>query len=228
MSSLVLGQQEADHVALWTCAAVLLSYLCGSVPFGLLVGLARGVDIRRHGSGNIGATNVGRVIGRRYGWLVFAADSLKGLLPVLAARLFAAKATVPLLRYDLPVLCALAAVLGHVFPLWLRFRGGKAGATGLGVGTVLSPASTLVAGMSFLLVLLTTRYVSLSTMSGAVAYLATWYAWAWWHGGLFARQHISMSMLVGALVLLVIVRHKDNIKRLIAGEEGKVQLWRGA
>jgi glycerol-3-phosphate acyltransferase PlsY len=112
-----------------------------------------------------------------------------------------------------------------VFPFWLRFRGGKAGATGLGVGAVLSPVSTATAGTMFLLVLLATRYVSLSTMSGAVAYLASWFVWACWHGGPFARQHVSMSLLASALVLLVIVRHRDNIKRLLAGTEGKIELW---
>jgi len=225
---LVRGQQVAGQRALWGSLAVLLSYLCGSVPFGLLVGLAKGVDIRRHGSGNIGATNVGRVIGRRYGWFVFVLDFLKGFLPVLVVRLLAASATEPFTRYDLPVLCALAAVLGHVFPLWLRFRGGKAGATGLGVGAALSPLATAVAAAVFLILLLATRYVSLGTMSGAVAYLIAWYVLAWRQGGPFAREHVSMSLLVAAVVLLVIVRHKDNIKRLIAGEEGKVQLRGGA
>src|SRR3954466_16097945 len=107
--------------------AILISYLVGAVPFGYIVARLRGVDIFAAGSGNIGATNVGRVLGRRYGLLVFALDFLKGAVPTLAARLYEGRTG------DLAVVAGFAAIVGHMFPVFLRFRGGKGVATGFGV-----------------------------------------------------------------------------------------------
>ena len=104
-------------------AAALISYLSGSVPYGYLIGKMKGIDIRQHGSCNIGATNVTRVLGKGWGRLCFACDFLKGCLPVFLLSLFFCKDAVTL-KY-LPVLCALFAVLGHIFPVWLKFKGGK-------------------------------------------------------------------------------------------------------
>src|SRR5215204_553842 len=138
-----------------TTLAALLAYLVGAVPFGYLVARARGVDIFAAGSGNIGATNVGRVLGRKLGVLVFVLDFLKGAVPALVvSQLFGTTAG---------VVAGLAAFLGHVFPIYLRFRGGKGVATGFGVVVVLLPWPTLVAAIVWVTTLAATRYVSLAS-----------------------------------------------------------------
>jgi glycerol-3-phosphate acyltransferase PlsY len=202
---------------------IALSYLAGSVPFGLLIGLAKGVDIRQFGSGNIGATNLGRAVGLRYGLLAFTLDFVKGLGPVLAGKLFGiSPGRSDFERYDVQVLCALAAMLGHVFPIWLRFRGGKAGATGLGVGAVLCWPGMLVASAVWLIVWATTRYISLATMLGSVAFAIGYVVVALREGSPFDRPHASLTAFCAFAMILVIVRHRSNIQRLIAGTEAKV------
>jgi glycerol-3-phosphate acyltransferase PlsY len=202
---------------------IALSYLAGSVPFALLIGLANGVDIRKFGSGNVGATNLGRAAGLRYGLLAFALDFLKGFGPALVAKLYGSSQGRPdFERFDLPVLCALAAVLGHVFPVWLRFRGGKAGATGLGVGAVLCWPAMLVAAVVWLLVWAATRYISLATMLGSVAFSIAYIVFAFREGSPFDREHASLTAFCAFAMILVIVRHWSNIQRLSAGTEAKV------
>lgn len=202
--------------------AVLLSYLSGSIPFGLLVGWAKGIDIRQHASGNIGASNVGRTLGKPYGFLVFVLDFLKGFGPVLLARLYTVESSALLLRYDLAIFCALAAVLGHSFPVWLRFQGGKGGATGLGVGAVLAPWSMLIALGVFVVIVLCTRYVSLGTLLAAVAYVVSYYVRAWSESpesSPLDRAHIGLSIFSLVFAVLLTIRHKGNIQRLLAGNE---------
>src|SRR5207248_280320 len=143
------------------------AYLLGSVPFGYLVGRARGVDLLALGSRNIGATNAGRVLGARWGVLVFFLDAAKGALPVLAARAAASAVGEPF--EALGVTAGVAAFLGHLFPLYLGFRGGKGVATGAGVVAVLLPLPTLAALLLWLLVAVTTRYVSLASLLAALA-----------------------------------------------------------
>lgn len=202
---------------------IALSYLAGSIPFALLVGLAKGVDIRKFGSGNIGATNLGRAVGLRFGLLAFTFDFLKGFGPVLAATLFAgSQGHSDFERYDVPVLCALAAMLGHVFPVWLRFRGGKAGATGLGVGAVLCWQAMLVASAVWLLVWAVTRYISLATMLGSVAFSIAFVVIALREGAPFDRAHASLTAFCAFAMILVIARHWSNIQRLRDGTEAKV------
>src|SRR5262245_36135830 len=150
----------------------LVAYLIGSIPFGYLVARSRGVDIFHAGSGNIGATNVGRILGRKFGILVFILDVAKGALPVLAARLVTAHAGSALLE-DLPagtleVLAGLAAFLGHLFPIYLRFRGGKGVATGAGVVLMLVPEAMAVALAMWVVVVLAFRYVSLASVCAAL------------------------------------------------------------
>src|SRR5215211_9216908 len=147
--------------------AVVTSYFLGAVPFGYLIARVRGVDIFSAGSGNIGATNVGRVLGRRFGLIVFVLDFLKGAVPVAVVRH---------LLPDVPwaaVAAGLAAFVGHMFPVFLRFRGGKGVATGTGVVAVLLPAPTVVAVLVWLSVLVATRYVSLASVLAAVALAIT-------------------------------------------------------
>jgi glycerol-3-phosphate acyltransferase PlsY len=210
---------------LWTALAVVGAYLVGSIPFGVLVARAKGVDIRQVGSGNIGATNVGRTLGRFWGFLVFGLDFLKGFGPTLAARLLGPRiADDPFFVNDLYVLAALAAVLGHVFSVWLGFRGGKAGATGLGVGAVVCWQAMIAAGTIWLVVVGVTRYVSIGTMLGSIAYVAAYLIVVlfWESACPLDRAHITRTVFCVAITALVIFRHKDNIQRLLAGTESKV------
>jgi acyl phosphate:glycerol-3-phosphate acyltransferase len=204
-------------LAAWTILIALFGYVAGATPFGYLTArFVAGIDIRRAGSGNIGATNIGRVLGAKWGVAVLALDCLKGLIPVLvAARLIPAEFAADSLH--LQVLCGLCTVVGHMFPFWLRFRGGKGVATALGVVLVLGPWAVLVAFGVFLLVFLAWRMVSLSSIAAAVAYALVQmfllkphpFAAEAWSAGAF-------SLLVPALILW---RHRSNMARIWRGEE---------
>ncbi|HEV3468351.1 MAG TPA: glycerol-3-phosphate 1-O-acyltransferase PlsY [Pyrinomonadaceae bacterium] len=201
-------------------SAVLLAYLLGSVPFGyLLVRLKGGGDVRETGSGGTGATNVTRRAGRAAGLLTLALDALKGVLAVVFARY--------LLTDDFGVdwwvaAAALAAVVGHVFPVWLRFRGGKGVATGLGVFLSLAPLAVLCALPVFALVVWATRYVSLGSMTAA----ALLPLFVWLLGARGARGGDARPLLAAALVggALIIFMHRANIARLLRGTENKLKL----
>jgi len=200
-----------------------MAYLLGSIPFGyLLVRVFRGEDIRLSGSGNIGATNVARSGAKGLGIATLALDALKGALAVwLAAVLAGSKYNLcgdfiqhpcaPALR--LMSMAALFAVLGHVFPVWLRFKGGKGVATALGVFCVLFPAAILVALAIFILVVAITRYVSLGSILGAIAFPAAAY---------FLQSTDAMSLVLASSVsLIVILKHHQNISRLLSGTESR-------
>jgi glycerol-3-phosphate acyltransferase PlsY len=200
-----------------------MAYLLGSIPFGyLLVRIFRGEDIRLSGSGNIGATNVARSGAKGLGIATLALDALKGALAVwLAAVLAGSKYNLcgdftqhpcaPALR--MMSVAALFAVLGHVFPVWLRFKGGKGVATALGVFCVLFPAAILVALAIFILVVAITRYVSLGSILGAIAFPAAAY---------FLQSTDAMSLVLASSVsLIVILKHHQNISRLLSGTESR-------
>ena len=202
-------------------AAVLASYLLGSIPFGFLV--ARwfgGVDIRSVGSGNIGATNVGRVLGFRFFVIVFALDFLKGFLPTRYLPLMVARAT-DLDLPDLPVLVAVAAILGHNFPLYLKFRGGKGVATSLGSVFALDAIASAASATGFVVLLLLTRYVSMSSIGGGLVWLIAHFARV---DRPLARDQIAMTVASIGLMGLLIVRHRNNLVRIGAGTEPKVNL----
>ena len=183
-----------------------LPFLFGSIPFGYVVGKLKGVDVRQHGSGNIGATNVSRVLGKKYGALVLLLDALKGALPVLTVKLLG-------LPEEYQVLSGLFAVLGHCFSPFLKFRGGKGVATGLGAFIVISPKITLLAFFIFLAVFLLTRYVSLSSITAALSYPLLYR---------FLEKPSELSFILVSLTALVIVgKHHSNIRRLLKGEEKK-------
>ncbi|NOX54787.1 MAG: glycerol-3-phosphate 1-O-acyltransferase PlsY [Planctomycetes bacterium] len=201
-------------------AAVGAAYLAGSIPFGLLMGrLVAGVDIRTRGSGNIGATNVARVVGARWGLLVLILDFAKGALPTWGLPLLVAEPD-GLASVHLRVVCGIAAVVGHMFPCWLRFRGGKGVATGAGVVLVLSPWATLAAVAVFAAVFGLSRFVSAASMLAALAFGITELVLLWptpfaadcWSLGLF-------SLLVPALIIL---RHRSNLVRLLKGQEPRM------
>jgi glycerol-3-phosphate acyltransferase PlsY len=190
-------------------------YLCGSVPFGLIAGRLRGLDIRQHGSGNIGATNVVRVMGKAWGVPVFLLDFLKGFLPVwYAAGLLgdSPEASLP------AVTAALSSVLGHLFPLWLGFRGGKGVATTAGVLLALTPLGVTVGLLVWLLSLRVWRFVSLaSILAGFSVVFALALQMA--RRGQWDAVLLGFSLLVA---LLVLWRHRPNIARILAGTEPKV------
>lgn len=181
------------------------AYLLGSVPTGLLLAKAFGIDIREAGSGNIGATNVYRTVGRKLGIITLICDCLKGLIPVLIARWL-----------DLPDIwvaaIGLAALLGHVYTVWLKFKGGKGVATALGVFLGTSPLSVLVALFVFIAVIYIWRYVSLASITAAAVLPVL----VWFFSG--KQELVAMSVIIAAVV---IYRHHENIARLRAGTESK-------
>lgn len=191
----------------------IVAYLIGAIPFGYLIARAKGVDLFRQGSGNIGATNVGRLLGRWWGVLVFVLDFAKGALPVGATYLLPQPEEIP--PHTLAVVAGIAAFLGHLFPVYLGFRGGKGVATGAGVITVLVPLITLIAFAAWAVVLLATRYMSLASLTAAVLLIVLpWLPW------LQTTWVITAFCLVGGA--LVIIRHYGNIRRLIAGTENRL------
>src|SRR5687768_16740448 len=150
-----------------------VAYAVGSIPFGLIVGLAKGVDPRKSGSGKIGATNLGRLLGGKYFALVFTLDLLKGMLPMLAASFVLRSESLTTTDYLLWLGVGMAAILGHMFSVFLKFKGGKGVATSAGVMLGLYPYFTgpgLVAIGAFLLIVLVTRYISVGSMGGAVIF----------------------------------------------------------
>lgn len=198
-------------------AAVLLSYLLGSIPFGLvLVRVFKGVDLRTLGSGNIGATNAMRAAGRPLGLSVFALDFLKGWVAVVGCAQFLGGAS-PLSW--LAVACGAASVLGHCFPVWLRFRGGKGVATGFGALVAFDPLIWVIAGAVWLGVLAAFRMVSMASLVMGLAFPLA----AWLRTG-------ALEPTVGAalLALLILVRHRSNMARIMAGTEPKIGAKRAA
>jgi glycerol-3-phosphate acyltransferase PlsY len=192
-----------------TFLSVIFAYLLGSVPTGYILGSLAGVDVRKAGSGNVGATNVARVVGKRHGIFTLVADIAKGLVPVVIALHLGLTSTAT-------VLVGVAAFLGHLYPVFLRFQGGKGVATALGIFLGLSPWATLVLMPIFVLVILATRVVSLSSMvAAASAPIVFWLL-------------TSSPILTGTSVfiaLMIILRHRCNIQRLLSGTEPRVDAF---
>ncbi len=185
--------------------ALVLGYLVGSIPFGLLIARASGAgDIRKIGSGNIGATNVLRTGRKGLALATLTADIAKGWLPTFAAWHW--------LGPDIAVVTGLGTVLGHCFPIWLRFRGGKGVATATGVILALTPLVLPIALVLFVLIVWATRYVSLGSCVAAIsAPIAAW-----------LLGHVQAAELYVLLALLIVVLHRANIARLLKGEESKL------
>ncbi len=192
-------------------------YFAGALPFGYLTArFAAGIDIRQQGSGNIGATNIGRVLGPKWGILVLLLDCLKGLLPVLIMPSVVPEFAETSAQH-LQVLCGLCTIVGHMFPVWLRFCGGKGVATALGVVLAIGGWAALAAFVVFAISFGLSRIVSLSSMCAATTFAAVqmWllypFAAETWSTGVF-------SLLVPALIIW---RHRTNFARLLRGEEQK-------
>ncbi|NBR84266.1 MAG: glycerol-3-phosphate 1-O-acyltransferase [Proteobacteria bacterium] len=208
---------------------IFLSYLLGSIPTGFLVAKAKGVDIRSVGSGNIGATNVFRILGKGAGIFVLTVDAMKGALAVSVIGPFVERGyhlSLPVfsswtssssnlseIMHHLPALAGICAILGHNYTCWLRFKGGKGIATTAGVFAALAPAAFGIALATWLVVFAASRYVSLASIVAAVALpLAVWLTG---NGALL----IGVSTALGALA---IYKHKANIERLRAGTENRI------
>ena len=202
-----------------------LAYLLGSVPFGLLVALTRGIDPRKSGSGNIGATNVGRLLGGRFFAIVFMLDLLKALLPMLAGAYILHSIEQTPTLYLLWLGIGLAAVLGHMYSIFLGFKGGKGVATSTGFMLGLYPYYTLAAIGSilmFLVLFFAKRYVSLASMGAAAAFPISYLIVAIVAGwDPFTRQ---LPLLIVSVVVaaMVIFKHRTNIARLRAGTENRI------
>lgn len=211
--------------------AIIAAYLLGSIPFGLLIAKAHGKDLRSIGSGNIGATNVSRALGRKWAYFCFALDVLKGLIPMLATLHLASTRPdqtqgerVVLLGLWLAVGCA--AIVGHIFPIYLKFKGGKGVATSFGIALGLWPYFTvcaLFALATWLIVVLTFRYVSLASILASVVFplvliLAIILMPGWEFGILW-----PVVVTAFAIPVMVVMRHRENITRLIAGTESKIR-----
>jgi acyl phosphate:glycerol-3-phosphate acyltransferase len=200
-----------------------MAYLLGSIPFGyLLVRVFRGEDIRQSGSGNIGATNVARSGAKGLGIATLVLDALKGALAVWLAAWLDSRGLNKCIDVDysclstsgLMSMAALFAVLGHVFPIWLKFKGGKGVATALGVFCVLFPKAILVSLAVFILIVAITRYVSLGSILGAITFPIAAY---------FLQHPDPISLLLASAVALVVVlKHHQNIRRLVAGTENRL------
>jgi glycerol-3-phosphate acyltransferase PlsY len=196
---------QAGDVVL-RAAVALFAWLLGSIPFSYLVARRRGIDVREVGSGNVGATNVMRTVGKAAGLLAFALDFLKG---AVASQI--GLWTEP--HGPLPALCAVLAVLGHMYPVWLRFRGGKGVATGAGAFLPLAPDATLAALATFAVVLAVTRYVSLASMAGTLV-LA--------FAAFLLGAPTPVVRAAAGMALLIVWKHRANLQRLSRGTESRI------
>jgi glycerol-3-phosphate acyltransferase PlsY len=195
-----------------------VSYLIGSIPSGYLAGRIAGIDIRKVGSGNIGATNVTRALGKRYGYPVFIADFSKGLGSVLLAR-FASQHYFAVNAELLEIVAGAFCVLGNAFPIWLRFRGGKGVATSAGMLFGLMPVAALVSIAVWLVTFQVTRYVSVASITAAMTLPVT--VSVLMH---FMKTNSPLTLYVSsALAAIVVLRHRSNLSRLMRGTEERFE-----
>lgn len=182
---------------------IAFAYFLGSIPFGKIIGHIYSIDIQKKGSGNIGFTNSLRILGWKKAFLVLIGDILKGFIPVKIALQF--------LTFDQALIVALIAILGHIFPIWLKFKGGKGVATGLGVLLAINPLITIVALALFLIVFLTTKIISISSILSAYALPVIAY---------FMLPKLIIFYL--SLAIIVTWTHRENLARLLKGTEKRI------
>jgi len=194
-----------------------VAYFIGSIPFGFVIAKARGIDIRTHGSGNIGATNVWRVLGRKYGLLTFAGDAAKGWVAVLGGIWIGGQ--FPGAFRDeafAGITAAIGCILGHSFPIWLRFKGGKGVATSLGVIIGMMPLASVLVFVLWAVIFKVSRYVSLASIVAAAALPVVVVVLRF--AGRYGDGHFYFACAAAALV---IHRHRANIQRLLEGTENR-------
>jgi glycerol-3-phosphate acyltransferase PlsY len=199
---------------------IVLAYLIGSIPTAVWVSKYHfGMDIREHGSGNAGATNTFRVLGKKAGTFVMLVDMMKGWLAVKLAFMIPFYATHPEALTNLQVVLGLAAVVGHIFPIWAQFKGGKGIATLFGMILAIQPLVAVSLVGVFVLMLTVTRYVSLSSIAASIAFPVLILF-------IFREPEISYRLFAIATAFMVVLTHHKNINRLIKGNENKVPLFK--
>jgi len=209
------------------CILIPAAYVLGSTPFGLIVGKARGIDPRTSGSGNIGATNLGRLLGKKYFWIVFFLDLLKGLLPTLAAGWALNDFRPPDQRgYLLWIAVGFAAILGHGFSMFLSFKGGKGVSTSAGVILGIFPYLTIPALMGivvFLIILKSTRYMSIASMTSSSSVPVFYVILSVNRHWPMLGDQLPILVLAIVIPLLIIYKHRGNIQRLKEGTENRIK-----
>ncbi len=200
----------------------LIAVLVGGIPFGYLIGrLVLKDDIRNHGSGNIGATNVARVLGWKWGFLVLFLDALKGLLPTLATRLYLGDSGSVELMHLGTILAGICCIVGHMYPVWLKLRGGKGVATSLGVIIVIAPIASCVALVVFLIIFAASRIVGLASIISVVSFtVAQMYKMG---AKVFEFEQLPMTLFSTLVPALIIWKHRSNITRMLHGDEKKLK-----
>ena len=183
---------------------ILVSYILGSIPFGYIIAKIKGVDITKLGSGNIGATNVGRFLGKPYFFIVLFLDAIKGFIPTILFKL--------LFGLEYGILAGLFSVIGHSYSIFMKFKGGKGVATGLGVSIALIPIETIIGFGVWFLVLMIFKIMSLASIISAVSVFIV---------VLFLEKSSLIKIVCGIIAVLIVLRHKSNIERIIKGTEPK-------
>lgn len=182
---------------------IIMSYFVGNISPSVIIGKRmKNIDIRQHGSGNAGTTNAMRIMGKKVGAAVFLLDLIKGVIPSAIGMYFGGA--------ELAFLCGLATVLGHIFPVALKFKGGKGVATSLGVGLVIAPAHAFIGLLIFAIIVINTRYISLGSIIGTLTFPFL---------QIFTTENMNIVIMSVVLGLLVTYSHRENIKRLINGTE---------
>lgn len=194
----------------------ILSYMLGAIPNGFLIAKAKGIDIRTVGSGNIGATNVYRSVSKALGLLTFALDAVKGALPAALFPVLAKGCAGTTPPEWIPLLFGGLAIVGHTWPVYLRFKGGKGVATSAGALIAIAPAATGIGVLCWAVTLVTTRYMSAASIVAAVAVPAA----GWW---LYRSGGVVLPAALTLLGFLIIWRHKGNLQRLVAGTENRFE-----
>ena len=183
---------------------ILVSYILGSIPFGYIIAKIKGVDITKLGSGNIGATNVGRYLGKPYFFIVLFLDAIKGFIPTILFKL--------LFGLEYGILAGLFSVIGHSYSIFMKFKGGKGVATGLGVSIALIPIETIIGFGVWFLVLTIFKIVALASIISAISVFIV---------VLFLEKSSLIKIVCGIIAVLIVLRHKSNIERIIKGTEPK-------
>jgi len=192
---------------------IILGYFIGAIPFGYIAGKLRGIDVRKEGSGNIGSTNVSRVLGKKTGRIVQVLDIAKGIMPVVIGKILICHLSRPDTSFFL-VAIGLATICGHNWPIFLGFKGGKGVNTSLGVALGLMPVNAILCFAVWALVVFVWKYISLGSIVGAITFpiLAFIFKEPW-----------IFRILAIIVALFIVIRHKSNIKRLLKGEEPKME-----
>jgi len=220
---------ELKTALLW-CSWIVGAYLIGGIPFGFIIGKLRGVDVRTVGSKNIGATNVFRTVGKKWGLVAFACDVVKGLIPVLLAKNFVfCHSSLLASCFSLPLAVGITCVAGHMLTPYItneqgkRFRGGKGVATAFGMLLGLAPALVGVAFAIFAVTFACSNYISLgSCVAASFLAVSIWFPWL----GVVGWRDLPQCILVTLIAAFIIWKHRSNIVRLLHGNENKIYLFK--